>query len=142
MFERDIDAGRRLSPTFVIALIGLNLLLVLAWWLTHQAPEWPAGYEFLLGAFVLLQLAIHIRHFRNLYLFHTGFGPDGVQGKLFYPRPLLLRLSSFEIVSFGALYLILFMATGSWFILGGAATCLGLGLKHAYMAYRRQSVAG
>jgi len=125
-FQADIDSLRWVSPRFILALLGSSLLLLLMWWLTHQPPMWPAAYQFVLGALVLVELAVHMRHFRNIYLFSTAFGPDGVQGKIQYPRTLMLRLSAFEFLEFAGLYLVLFLATGSWFVLGGAFTCLGL----------------
>ncbi len=142
VFQRDIDAAKRLSPRFLLALVSVNVLLALMWWLTHQPPQRPTAYELALGAFVLLELAIHMRHFRNMYLFNTAFGPGGIQGSVLYPRSVSLRLSAFDALSFSLLYLVLFVATGSSFILGGVASCLVLVLKHRYLVGNLRRSAG
>ena len=142
VFQRDIEASKRFSPRFIFVLVSVNLLLALMWWLTHQPPQRPAAYELALGAFVLLELAIHMRHFRNLYLFKTAFGPDGIQGSVRYPRSVIIRLSAFDALSLSLLYLALFIATGSSFILGGVASCLVLALTQRYLVGNLQRSAG
>ena len=45
-------------------------------------------------------------------------------------RPIMLRLSSLEILSFAFLYLILFLVTSNWFLLGGGTACMSLAINH------------
>jgi hypothetical protein len=74
-----------------------------------------------------------MRHLRNGFLFRTA---KAVQGRLSYPRVLLLRASAFELLVFSGLYLALFLVTASTFILGGALACGVLSLNHYRLAQR------
>src|SRR5260221_10411414 len=69
VFQADVDSLRRLSPRFLIALASSVALLYLLWWLCRQPPYPMDSYLFTLGAALLLQATIHIRHLRNLLLF-------------------------------------------------------------------------
>jgi hypothetical protein len=55
-------------------------------------------------------------------------------GRLEYSRPLMLRLSSLELLTFSGLFAVLFLFTGSVFILGGVTTCLSLAVQHWRLA--------
>lgn len=137
LFQRDVDAGIRVSPRFIFMMLVTWAWLAMLWWLTRQPPRWPQAYAFLLGMLFLVELAIHVRHVRNLVLFQTGFGEDGVQGQMHYPRALMLRTSASEFGAFAGLYGVAFVVTGSPFLLGGAASAAALAIKHLRMARRR-----
>jgi len=94
----------------------------------------PPMYSFLLGGLILVELAIHMRHFRNLVLFRAIVGSDAVRGRIEYPRRLMLRMSSLESLAFSGLFAVVFLFTGSWFVLGGAVMCLSLAFKHLRLA--------
>jgi hypothetical protein len=132
-YQRDINSLRRVSPRFLAALILSLVLLSVVWWLGMESP-WPPMYSFMLGAMVLVELAIHMRHVRNLLLFRALVGSDAVRGRIEYPRRLMLRMSSLELLAFSGLFGVLFLFTGSWFILGGALACLSLGAQHLRLA--------
>lgn len=136
-YQRDINALRRVSPRFLAALLLTNVLLSVSWWLAMELLG-PPLYAFTLGAMVLLELAVHMRHFRNLVLFRALVGSDAVRGRIEYPRPLMLRMSSLEILGFSGLFAVVFLFTGSWFVLGGAVACLSLALKHWRLARIRR----
>ncbi len=108
--------------------------LSMLWWLTRQPPRWPQAYAFVLGMVILVELAIHVRHIRNLVLFTTGFGPGGVEGQMHYPRRLMLRSSATEFFAFAALFGVAFVITGSSFLLGGVTSAAALGIKHLRMS--------
>ena len=108
-FERDIDALRRVSPRFLAALLLSLVWLSVIWWLAMDT--WPELYSFGLGAVVLMELAVHMRHLRNLFLFRALVGGDAVRGRIEYPRPLMLRMSSLEFLAFSGLYLVVFLFT-------------------------------
>lgn len=133
-FERDIDALRRVSPRFLAALLLSLVWLSVIWWLAMDT--WPELYSFGLGAVVLMEMAVHMRHLRNLFLFRALVGSDAVRGRIEYPRPLMLRMSSIEFLAFSGLYLVVFLFTGSWFVLGGVMGCLSLAGKHLRLARR------
>ena len=131
-YQRDIDSLRRLSPRFFAALLLSLVWLVLIWWLAMEI--WPPMYSFGLGAVILLELGIHMRHVRNLVLFRALVGSDAVRGRIEYPRRLMLRISSIEGLAFSGMFAVIFLFTGSWFVLGGAFTCLSLAGKHLRLA--------
>lgn len=128
LFQKDVDSLRLVSPRFLAALALSGGLLAGSWLLSAQSqPEW---YEFVLGVMILVQLSIHTRHLRNLFLFRAINKTGEVRGRIEYSRGLLLRMSSAEALIFSVLYLILFAFTLSWFILGGAIGCLSMAAKH------------
>lgn len=120
-FQKDIDSFRTVSPRFIAALVLSWFYLAVVWWWTAQSQL--GLYQFVLGAMVSSELAIHVRHLRNLFLFRAIVNTDDVQGRIHYPRPVMLRMSSVEILGFSMLFGVLFMFTSSWFLLGGAASC-------------------
>lgn len=131
-FQKDIDSLRIVSPRFIAALVLSWFYLSAAWWWTAQSQL--ALYQFVLGAMVSTELAIHVRHLRNLFLFRAIVNASGIQGRIHYSRPIMLRMSSVEILGFSILFGVLFMFTSSWFVLGGAVSCFFLALKHRRLA--------
>jgi len=53
----------------------------------------------------------------------------------------MLRMSAVELFVFSGLYLLLFVFTQSWFVLGGAVSCAGIALKHRRLAQSVRSRA-
>jgi hypothetical protein len=127
-FQGDIDTLRRVSPTFLLAMCTSTATLVLLWLLSAQGGR--EIYLLALGAMLGVECAVHIRHFRNFHLFKTCFGPDGVRGRVEYPRDVILRISAVEFFQFASLFLLLFLVTGSYLLLGAAAGCLSQAGKH------------
>jgi hypothetical protein len=135
-FQKDVDSGRRLSPRFIFALLLGAAWISMMWALTRQPPRWPQAYAFVLGMMVLSELAIHVRHVRNLFLFRWGFGLDGIQGRMTYPRPLVLRMSAVELLAFSLLFALASVVIGSPFLAGGATTCAAIAVSHRRLARR------
>lgn len=138
-FQRDIDTLKVVSPRFLAALIISSLYLAAVWWLAVESQ--PGLYEFVLGLMISSELAVHVRHVRNLFFFHAIAHTDGVHGQIRYSRPLILRMSSVELFAFSALFAVLFVFTLTWFVLGGAIGCLSIALKHLRLA-RKQGARG
>lgn len=132
-FQRDINSLRVVSPRFVFILLLTSGFLGFLWILNESSPA-PELWQLVLGALIGVQLAVHLRHLQNLVLFRSIHNTDLIRGRIEYSRPLVLRASSREFFAFSGFYLMLFAFTGSWFILGGAATCLLLGAKHRRLA--------
>ena len=132
-FQRDINSLRAVSPRFVFILLLTLGSLGLLWILNESSPA-PELWQFALGALIGVQLAVHMRHFHNLVLFRSINNTDLIRGRIEYSRPVALRASSWECFAFSGFYLMLFAFTGSWFILGGVATCFSLGVKHRRFA--------
>jgi hypothetical protein len=137
-FQRDIDSLRSVSPRFILSLLWTSVMLFLLWRLVGQSV--PEMYSFVLGALILLQFAIHMRHFRNLFLFRAA-GSDAIRGRIEYSRRVVLRSSSLELMEFSGLFFALFAFTQSRFVLGGGVACLSVAAKHWRLARRHVSTA-
>src|SRR5262245_6561070 len=134
LFQADVNALRRLSPRFVIALLATTGYVFVV-----QRIDGPSSglYLGVLGAMVITELTVHIRHLRNWFMFRNGLSQ--IEGRLTYPRGVLLRMSAFELLLFAGLYFVLFLATGSLFILGGAVATGAVSLSHYRLARRHDA---
>ena len=133
MFQADIDGLRKFSRRFLVALIVSTAYL----WLVRSVTVSLADhtiYAGVLGAMLLIQATVHIRHLRNWFLFSKG--ADLIHGRLTYPRRFLLTVSAFELTLFAALYLSLALVTSSVFVLGGGLACGVLAINHYRLARR------
>ncbi len=66
-YQKDIDALQALSRGgILLALIVSSLVIVLLWWLTRLNFYLELAYLLFLGMFLLLEVAVHLRHFRNV----------------------------------------------------------------------------
>src|SRR5262249_47354919 len=132
-YQKDIDALRKLSPRFMVALLLSSTGLALIWWLSMQVRV-PGLYLFGLGALILVEVPVHTRHLKNFFFFRDLLRSNAVRGRIEYPRPLTLRLSSAEFLIWAGLFTILFLVTREWFVLGGAAECVVVAAKHRKLA--------
>src|SRR5262249_41062655 len=133
-YQSDVNALRRLSPRFVIVLAASSAYV---WFVGYAASS--EFYLGVLGAMVLLQATVHLRHLRNFYVFSNG--PGLVQGRVMYPRAFVLRSSAFELITFSGFYFALFLVTSSVFVLGGALACGVLSINHYRLAQRHAALS-
>ena len=131
-FQRDINSLRKISLRFIGALFFSALLLALVWVLCSN--DFPQLYAFALGAMILVQLAVHLRHIRNFFTFRGINAGNAVSGRIEYSRPFVLRTSSAELFAFAGFYLLLFAFMPNSFWLGGVAACFSIALKHRRLA--------
>jgi uncharacterized membrane protein len=134
VFEREVNSEKYFSPRFLLLLVLTSTLIPIYWVL--NVPNYPGLYTFVLGALLSSQLAIHVRHLGNLYLFSSTLTSDHLSGRIEYARPLILRMSSVQILGFAILFAVNFVFTGSWFTAGGMVSCSALSAKHWYLARR------
>jgi hypothetical protein len=133
LFEAEVNALRRISPRFIAILIVSTVSLLLMGMMAEQ--DMHGFYVFVLGALVLIQLTVHIRHLRNWLFFRHVLLPDGISGHLEYRRAVILRTSAFEILEFGVLYAFIYAFTPAGpFVLGGAFACATLSISQYRMA--------
>jgi hypothetical protein len=125
IFKEDIAGLRRFSPRFWLLLFAVGGLL-----LAIHSLILPEAFAFIWGMFIGIQIAIHFRHIRNLMLFHYARNSRGMDGRIEYQHWLSLRLSSIELLSFAALFLLFYIFSKSLFMLGGFAGCFLMGLRH------------
>ena len=128
-FQKDVDGLRLLSPQFIIRWLVSFPLLYFVWWSSVKALQQPAFFSFLMGALILREIAVHLRHFRNLALYNFGKS-GGVKGRIEYSRWLILKLSAAELLSFSVIYGFLALMERSWFFLGGVLGCLVVAFQH------------
>jgi len=122
-----------------VLAIGVVTFYVTGRGLAESSPDF---YSFLLGALILLQLTVHIRHVRNYILFRAMSTTDEIRGHLVYARPLMLKSSSIEIAMFAVMFAVLFILTGSPFVLGGAFGCTVVAVQHWNLMHRARRVPG
>jgi hypothetical protein len=136
-YQADVNALRRISPRFLFLLtlttayVSLLSVLMRPW---AGASWW---YLFLLGSMVLLEATVHVRHLRNWYLFKR-IVPQ-MQGRMTYPRGIMLSASAFELLVFSLLYTIIWAVTEHPFLLGGALSCAATSIAHYRVAWRHDS---
>ncbi len=139
--QADIDALRRFSPRFLFALVAACALLAYLWRLSVGNSFAPMVYETAIGALILIQLTVHVRHIRNYFLFRAVLAGEGVAGRIQYARPTMLVHSAVELFTFAGLYIVLCILTASWFVFGGAIACAIVGVKHRQLARQHVSRA-
>jgi hypothetical protein len=93
-YQKDIDALNPISRRHVIALVLSSLLVVLIWWLTLLNFYLELAYFLFLGMFLLLEMAIHPRHFRNVGLIREARKPGGIEGPITYKKWFSYRISA------------------------------------------------
>jgi hypothetical protein len=127
--QKMIDKFQVFSFKYVLGLIMFGGLI----WIVHNSGL-TSLFSVMWGGLVLLQFAIHLRHVRNLTLFRYASRSIGVKGHIRYARWLSLRLSSIELFSFGIMFLMVYLFSGSLAILGGAVSCLLTALRHLLLS--------
>ena len=140
-YQRDVDQLRRWSPRFGLALLLSVIGIVLVWWLSVGWLSQPDIFLFLMGALVLREAAVLLRHARNITLFRYARDTDGLTGQVSYARWLVLKLSAIELISFALLFCLLFLLAGRWFFLGGGVACLTTGYQQWRLARKTDSPA-
>lgn len=134
-YEADIDSLRMFSPRLALTLLATTAFLLAVWLLAVWEPILPPEfYLFALGSFVCLQGPIHVRHMQNLVLFRHAIAGRGVSGSVRFERWLSLDISAAGMFVAAAFFLLWFLLTGSWFLIGGAMSCAVVGLKQRQLA--------
>jgi hypothetical protein len=138
-FQADIDALRRISPRFVFLLVVTTFYVWLMGWLIPVTSDSFYWYLFLLGAMLLLEAAVHVRHVRNWHLFKHVV--PQVRGRIEYPRVPILRASALDLLAFACLYACIWAVTENPFLLGGAISCTAGSIGHYRLAKRHEAAA-
>jgi hypothetical protein len=133
-FQNDINALRPVSKRHVILLVLYSLLIVFIWWFTKHLLFFPWTYLLYLGMFLLLEVAVHLRHLRNISLIREIRKNGGVEGQISYKKWFSYRISASEFYLYSAVFLVFALLTYSPFFLGGAIMCFGTGFKHNRLA--------
>lgn len=134
-YESDIDSLRLFSPRLVLSLLATTAFVLLVWLVSSYWALLPLEfYFFALGAFVCLQGPVHVRHIQNLVLFRHAVAGEGVTGGIRFDRWLSLDISAAGLRMAAAFFLLWFLLTGSWFLLGGTMSCAVTALRQRRLA--------
>lgn len=117
--QKEIANLQPISFNFILSLIVYSGILATIYYTMSLK-----FFMFIWGGFILLQLAVHLRHFRNIILFHFAQKSEGIRGQIEYDHKISLRMSSYDFLSFGLLFLFIYLLSDSIFLLGGGASCL------------------
>lgn len=137
IYKRDISRLRWISPRFLFLLAFTSVAIYMFGVLAIEIGI-PWLVDVLVGAWFLVEAAIHMRHLRNLAMFYYLKDSRGVQGSIQYEMWLSYRVSAMDGLTFALLYGVIYLLTGSPFFLGGVLTCAGLGLFHWLLSFREQ----
>ena len=78
-YQKDIDALKPVSKLHIILLFVYSLVIVALWWVFNTLFFFPWLYELHLGMFLLLEVAVHIRHLRNVFIVREVRKSGGVE---------------------------------------------------------------
>lgn len=133
-FQKDVDQLRPISKRHVVWLFLSSLILLLVWWITRQSIFLEWTYPLYLGMFILLEVAVHFRHLRNIAIIREVRRNGGVEGQITYKQWFSYRNSASELYITGTFFLLAAVLTYSLFFLGGAIACYGTGFRHGRLA--------
>ena len=140
-FQADVDALKRISARHIALLVLCSILIVTLWWVIVRLLALPWLYNLYLGLFLLVEVAVHLRHLRNVFLIREIRRHGGVEGQISYRKWFSYRVSAFEFYSIGTLFLMVAVLSFSSFFLGGALVCFGTGLKHSRLAKQAKATS-
>jgi len=133
-FQKDVDKLSPLSKRHVILLFVYSFIIYILWAVFTKLIYLPWAYNLYLGMFLLMEVGVHMRHLRNIFLIREIRKNDGVDGEIMYRRWFSYKVSAFDFSLFGILFLIVSLLGFSTFFLGGAIMCFGIGVKHNNLA--------
>jgi len=139
-YQKDIDALKPISKLHIILLILYSLVILGIWYLMVYFLGLSWAYLLYLGMFLLLEVAVHLRHLRNIFLIREIRKNDGASGQISYRKWFSYRVSAFELYLYFGLFLIVAALESSPFFLGGAIMCFGMGFRHNRLARKAKSL--
>jgi len=140
-FQSDVDALKPISTRHLLLLAIYSFLIFLLWWVIVRYLRSPSLYNLYLGLFLLVEVAVHLRHLRNLFLVREIQKYGGVEGQISYRKWFSYRISAFEFYLIGFLFLIVAVLSFSTFFLGGALVCFGTGFRHGRLAKKAKATS-
>lgn len=139
-YQQDVDNLRPVSRLHVVLLLAYGLLILAIWWITSLSVYLEWSYPLYLGMFILLEVAVHLRHLRNVALIREIRRNGGVEGEITYKRWFSYRISALELHIYATLFLLVAILTYDLFFLGGAIMCYGTGFKHSRLSKKARTI--
>jgi hypothetical protein len=112
------------SVRFLGGIPFLLLGIYAVWKIMVLEVQHEEVFAFLIGGLILYRLATGIHRIRNIALFRLLREPDNLEGQGTFSARLGFSLTYIDLYAFTVLYLLLALLEGSWFLFGGALTCL------------------
>jgi len=140
-YQKDVDALKPVSKLHIALLVAYSFLILLLWWAIVRWVGSLQLYNLYLGMFLLIEVAVHLRHLRNVFMVREVERNGGVDGQITYRKWFSYRLSAFEFYLIGSLFLIVAALSFSTFFLGGAIMCVGVGFRHGRLAKKAKQIA-
>ena len=128
IFEKDVNSLRTISPRHIVFWLLTSILLYLLR-LTTNLLNIPQLFYFMFGTLFLSEIAIHLRHIRNIAIIKS-YGVGAIIGQIKYSYWFGLKLSAWEMFGFSIVYGVFSLTERSWFFVGGAVGCLIISIKH------------
>ena len=141
-FQADVDALRMVSPKFVRAVLISTALIVFLWLVSREYPSALFFFRFLCGGLILREVAVLVRHARNIALFRMAKEHQGITGQIRYERWLTYHISAVELISFAIVFLIVYLLTGSVSFLVGSALLVVTAFKHQKLSKMKSKEKG
>ena len=138
-YQKEIDAHKPVSRLHLSLLVLYTLLLLLIWWFTQSFDFISWTYLLYLGMFLLVEVAVHVRHLRNISIIRLIRKEGGVEGEIKYKKQFSYKISAYDLYSIGVIFLIVALLTYSAFFFGGALMCIGTGFKHSRLAKKAKT---
>jgi hypothetical protein len=140
-FQKDVDALKPVSARHLTLLVLCSLIIFVLWWVMVALLARPWLYNLYLGLFLLVEVAVHLRHLRNVFLIREIRRHGGVEGQISYRKWFSYTISAFEFYLIGCLFLIVALLSSSTFFLGGALACFGTGFRHGLLARKTKKAS-
>jgi hypothetical protein len=104
-------------------------------------PHLDWFYRFLVGGFVVRQIAVLMRHIRNLSSFYFAMSHEGIGGRISYERWYSYRLSAIDLAAYAGVFALVAILTGSVAFVGGSVVTGITAYEHyrLYVSVRRSS---
>lgn len=124
VFQKDIDALRLLSPQFWLRLLISIPMISLVWLMAVPWLQMPQLFAVGIGAFVLREVPVLVRHVRNVHVFRHAASDTALQGQIRYARWFSLSAAVLELWQFAVLFGLIALLVQEWFFLGGVLGCV------------------
>ena len=119
VWQKSVDNNKWLNYRH---LLLVSLITTLFYYISATQTKYL--YQFLLGFFYTIIGIVNARHLTNLLIFRfLSLNPETVNGQIQLSHLYLLKVSQFQVLSFGIPILFLTILMPNIFILGGLFSC-------------------
>ena len=136
-YRRDVANGKTWSWRFLWAALWGALFLTFLAAVAKMAGV-PEAVEFFVGMYLLPEIAIHVRHVKNLWTYRQIRDSGGCSGTISYTMAFSLRLSAGDFVAYALLFAALGALTPRWLFAGGVFGCLNIARRDRRLARREE----